>query len=46
MFANCDFYLQVSRAEGLPRALLEAMSQGLVCVGTRVGVFQNCFQMT
>ncbi|NLN99057.1 MAG: glycosyltransferase family 4 protein [Bacteroidales bacterium] len=36
-FANCDFYLQVSRAEGLPRALLEAMSQGLVCVGTRVG---------
>lgn len=32
-----DIYLQVSRTEGLPRALIEAMSQGLVCIGTRVG---------
>lgn len=32
-----DLYLQVSRTEGLPRALIEAMSQGIVCIGTRVG---------
>lgn len=32
-----DIYLQVSRTEGLPRALIEAMTYGLVCVGTRVG---------
>lgn len=32
-----DLYLQVSRTEGLPRALIEAMSHGIVCIGTRVG---------
>lgn len=32
-----DLYLQVSRTEGLPRALIEAMSHGIVCIGTKVG---------
>lgn len=34
---NLDIYLQPSRTEGLPRALIEAMSRGLPCVATRVG---------
>lgn len=32
-----DIYIQASRTEGLPRALVEAMSVGLPCIGTRVG---------
>ena len=30
-------YVQASRTEGLPRATIEAMSQALPCVGSRVG---------
>lgn len=32
-----DLYIQPSRTEGLPRALIEAMSVGLPAVATRVG---------
>ncbi|MFK7830547.1 MAG: glycosyltransferase [Congregibacter sp.] len=32
-----DLYIQPSLQEGLPRALIEAMSVGLPCVGTTVG---------
>ncbi len=32
-----DIYLQPSRTEGLPRALIEAMSRGLPSTGARVG---------
>ena len=32
-----DIYCQPSRTEGLPRALVEAMSRGCPAVGTRVG---------
>lgn len=34
---NLDLYIQPSRTEGLPRALIEAMSMGLPCVATNVG---------
>lgn len=32
-----DIFVLASRTEGLPRALLEAMSVGLPCIGTNVG---------
>lgn len=32
-----DLYIQPSRQEGLPRALVEAMSRGLPCLGSTVG---------
>lgn len=34
---SIDIYAQPSRLEGLPRALVEAMSQGLPAIGSRVG---------
>lgn len=36
-YDNIDIYIQPSLTEGLPRALIEAMSRGLPCFGTRVG---------
>jgi glycosyltransferase involved in cell wall biosynthesis len=33
---NTDLYLQPSDAEGLPRALIEAMSVGCACIGSNV----------
>lgn len=32
-----DIYIQPSRQEGLPRALIEAMSRGLPCIGAHTG---------
>lgn len=34
---SSDIYIQASRTEGLPRALVEAMAVGLPCVGSKVG---------
>ncbi|KJG56847.1 hypothetical protein UA38_12775 [Photobacterium kishitanii] len=34
---NGNIYIQPSHTEGLPRALIEAMSVGLPCIGTFVG---------
>lgn len=34
---NAHLYVHVSRTEGLPRAIIEAMAKGLPCIGTRVG---------
>lgn len=36
-FDSLDMYIQPSLQEGLPRALIEAMSRGLPCYGTRTG---------
>lgn len=34
---NIDIFIQPSRTEGLPRALIEAMSRALPCIGSNVG---------
>jgi glycosyltransferase involved in cell wall biosynthesis len=34
---SVDLYIQPSRTEGLPRSLIEAMSQGKPCFGSNVG---------
>ncbi len=34
---NSDLFIHVSRTEGLPRAVIEAMSVGLACIGSKVG---------
>lgn len=34
---HIDVFIQPSKTEGLPRALIEAMSRGLPCFGSRVG---------
>lgn len=32
---SMDIYIQPSKQEGLPRALIEAMSRGLLCIGSK-----------
>lgn len=34
---SIDIYIQPSRTEGMPRALIEAMSRGCLCIGSEVG---------
>ena len=34
---SVDIYLQPSETEGMPRALIEAMSKGCLCIGSNVG---------
>jgi glycosyltransferase involved in cell wall biosynthesis len=34
---ECEVFVLASLSEGLPRALIEAMAQGLPCIGSRVG---------
>ncbi|MBP5273637.1 MAG: glycosyltransferase family 4 protein [Abditibacteriota bacterium] len=34
---GADLYIQPSRQEGLPRAVIEAMACGCPCIGTRIG---------
>ena len=34
---SCDIYVQPSFIEGLPRAVVEAMSRGCPCIGTDAG---------
>ncbi|TDE29158.1 glycosyltransferase [Flavobacterium ranwuense] len=41
---NSDVFLLVSRTEGLPRAMVEAMSRGLPCIGTKVGGIPELLQ--
>lgn len=47
MLDQCDIYIQPSLQEGLPRALIEAMSRGCPSIGTRTGgipelLHENC----
>jgi glycosyltransferase involved in cell wall biosynthesis len=41
---NSNVFLLVSRTEGLPRAMVEAMSRGLLCIGTNVGGIPELLQ--
>lgn len=44
VMADMDIYAQPSRLEGLPRALVEAMSCGLPAIGTNVGGIPELLQ--
>lgn len=41
---SLDVYIQPSRQEGLPRALIEAMSRGLLCLGARTAGIPELLQ--
>ena len=36
-YRTLDIYIQPSKTEGLPRALVEAMSNGVACIGSNAG---------
>lgn len=38
---NIDVYIQPSNTEGMPRALIEAMSRACPCIGSNVGEISN-----
>ena len=41
LFAQYDFYIQTSEAEGMAMSVVEAMQHGLVCILTNVGEIRN-----
>jgi len=41
---SSDIFIMPSRQEGLPRALIEAMGRGLICVATNVGGIPELLQ--
>lgn len=41
---NIDIYIQPSKQEGLPRALIEAMSRGCLCYGSRTAGIPELLQ--
>lgn len=41
---SIDIYIQPSQTEGLPRALIEAESRGLPCLGSRIGGIPELLQ--
>jgi glycosyltransferase involved in cell wall biosynthesis len=43
---SVDLYVQPSRTEGLPRALIEAMARGCAAIGTQVGGIPELLQET
>ena len=49
-YDSLDIYVQPSLAEGMPRAVIEAMSKGCYCIGTDAGGIpelvglENCFE--
>ena len=49
-YRNLDIYIQPSLTEGMPRAVIEAMSNGCYCIGSNVGGIpelvgeNNCFE--
>jgi phosphatidyl-myo-inositol dimannoside synthase len=43
---RCDLYLSASRAEGLPRAIVEAMARGLPCIASEVGAVAELLPAT
>lgn len=41
---KCDVYIQPSKQEGLPRALIEGMSRGMICMGTDIAGIPELLQ--